>query len=117
MQFVMFIREGKDGLAALQSPEHAGRYLADWGRYAADLAGVGALRGGAGLQAPETGSLLRFQGSKPLVEDSHGFADEGAVSGFFVVEAPDQAAAVALAGQAPIAPGGTIEVRRALDRP
>ena len=117
MQFVMFIREGKDGLAARQIPEHAERYLGAWGRFAAELAESGALRGGAGLHAPETRSLIHFRNSSIFVEDTKMLAEQSDVSGFFLVEAPDQAAAVEFAKQAPIMAGGTIEVRRALDRP
>jgi hypothetical protein len=111
MKYTLIVHEGPQGLQQLQQSQHRGSYLGAWQAYASRLGQAGVLKGGAGLQLPSTATTLHF-GPKGIDAQDGPFADsKEQLNGFFVVEADDLDAALDLAKQAPLAPGGVIEVR------
>jgi len=67
---------------------------------------------GQGLDAPETATTVRVQDGKTLTTDGPFVELKEAVGGYFVYEADDLDAAIALAARIPAARlGGAIEVR------
>ena len=102
--------------AAYQAPatdeERAGR-VAEYAAWANDLAERGIVVEGEELAGPVESEML--DGRRGAIETGPGAPSGpvGTVSGYFVIEAPDQAAAVAIARTTPhLAHGGTVEVRR-----
>ena len=102
--------------AAYQAPatdeEHAGR-VAEYSAWANDLAERGIVVEGEELAGPVDSEML--DGRRGTIETGPGAPSGpvGTVSGYFVIEAPDQAAAVAIARTTPhLAHGGTVVVRR-----
>lgn len=102
--------------AAYQAPatdeEHAGR-VAEYAAWANDLAERGIVVEGEELAGPVDSEML--DGRRGAIETGPGAPSGpvGTVSGYFVIEAPDQAAAVAIARTTPhLAHGGTVVVRR-----
>ena len=102
--------------AAYQAPatdeERAGR-VAEYAAWANDLAEGGIVVEGEELAGPVESEML--DGRRGAIETGPGAPSGpvGTVSGYFVIEAPDQAAAVAIARTTPhLAHGGTVEVRR-----
>lgn len=97
------------GLRAEASPRGQD-YWAAWGRFAQVLTEAKAVRGGAPLRAAAQGQVF---GVTPVAS-----AAGPTLSGYFMIEAPDLAAASALAAQAPSAQrGGGAEVRAAYPAP
>jgi hypothetical protein len=74
--------------------------------------------GGAGLQPVDTATTVRLDNGTPLVTDGP-FADTKEVfGGYYLLEADDIDAAIALAARLPAARmGGSIEVRPVRERP
>ena len=102
--------------SAYQAPatdeELAGR-VAEYAAWANDLAERGIVVDGEELAGPVDSEML--DGRRGPIETGPGAPSGpvGTVSGYFVIEAPDQAAAVAVARTTPhLAHGGTVVVRR-----
>jgi hypothetical protein len=67
---------------------------------------------GLGLAQPETATTVRVENGKTLTTDGPFVAVKEALGGYFVFEADDLDAAIALASQVPAARlGGAVEVR------
>ena len=93
------------------APEQAGD-MADYGRFATDAAH--AIRGGAALHPTSTATTVRVRGGRggDVVTTDGPYAEGPEVlGGFFLLEADDLDAAVALAAQIPAAWHGAVEVR------
>jgi hypothetical protein len=67
---------------------------------------------GDGLQPPDTATTIRVAGGETLVTDGPFVETKEALGGFFLLEADDLDAAIALAAQVPAARlGGAVEIR------
>lgn len=117
MQYVLLIHEGQNGLSILEDSARAGPYYGAWGAYAKSLAEAGALAGGAGLQPPETATTLTLAGGSSTFREGRFAEGEKQLTGFFVINVVDLDAALDCAARAPIASGGSIEVRAAIPAP
>jgi hypothetical protein len=113
MQFALLIYNKPGALEALSDEERA----AVSARYWAIREEPGVV-GGAGLKGVETATTVRVQDGQTLVTDGP-FADTKEVfGGYYMFEADDLDAAIALAATIPAAQdGGAIEVRPVLERP
>ena len=117
MNHVLIVNEGEDGIAILRDPAKIGPYMGAWKAYADALMKAGVLTGGAQLQLPETATTLRMRGGKRVVQDGP-FADtKEQLGGFFIINVPNLDTALDWAARCPIAPGGVIEVRPAVQPP
>ena len=72
---------------------------------------------GVWMQPPETATTVRVQDGKTLTTDGPFVAVKEALGGYFVFEADDLDAAIAVAARIPAASmGGAIEVRPVVER-
>ncbi len=96
---------GKSGPASQQV---AGRHTA-FGRQ------LGARRlGGAGLAATSTATTVRTQAGAQTVHDGPVAEAKQQLGGFYLIEAPDLDAAIAIAGKVPLFQDGAVEIRALL---
>jgi hypothetical protein len=111
MQFALLIYTNPGAVEALSDEERA----AVSARYWAIREEPGVV-GGAGLKGVETATTVRVQDGQTLVTDGP-FADTKEVfGGYYMFEADDLDAAIALAATIPAAhDGGAIEVRPVLE--
>ena len=115
MQFALIIHEHPDELAKRNSPE-APAYWAAWSAYSAAVAAAGVMRGGAGLEPPETATTVTLAPGGHEVHDGP-FADsKEQLGGFYLIEVDTLDAALAWAAKLP-SPNGKIEVRPVLPPP
>ncbi len=117
MQYVMLIHQGTsptpqrpDEWATLTEDEQQQVY--------ADYGAVNATPGvtpGLGLQLPETATTVRVRDGRTLTTDGPFVETKEALGGYFVFEADDLDAAIALAARVPAARlGGAVEIRPVL---
>jgi hypothetical protein len=113
MQYALLIYEKPGAYDALTDEERQAVFARYWALR--DEPGV---LGGAGLKPPTTATTVRVQDGETLVTDGP-FADTKEVfGGYYLLEADDLDAAIALAAQVPAAlHGGAIEVRPVVERP
>lgn len=111
-QWLLLLYEDAAYLAPATDVER-GERVAEYAAWANDLAGRGIVVEGEELAGPVESEML--DGRRGAIETGPGAPSGpvGTVSGYFVIEASDQAAAVAIARTTPhLAHGGTVEVRR-----
>lgn len=113
MQFALLIYQGTtplpntDAWEALPADEQKKIYS----DYAA-LNSNDAVSPGLPLSLPSDAKTVRVEKGKPVAQDGPFLGAEGAVGGYLVFEADDEAAAVALASTIPAARhGGAVEIR------
>jgi hypothetical protein len=81
------------------------------GEFAMSLAGEGTLKGGAPLRpAGEARKVRTREGMRRVLDGPFAEAKE-VIAGYFVIDAPDMEAAVAIASRCPNAEFGSVEVR------
>lgn len=115
--FTLLIYESKADLAARTDPQKAPGYWAAYGGYAKQLTEAGILRGGTALPGnAETKTVTITQGQAQETDKPFATSDLE-LGGYFIIEAPDQAAAVAWAKKAPGLATGAIEVKRHFPNP
>jgi hypothetical protein len=88
-------------------------------RYNEELAKAGALLALDGLHPPSAATRLSFSrgGERPAVTDGPFTEAKELVGGYWIIQARSKEEAVELASRAPVAPGGTIEVRQIAEGP
>ncbi len=97
-------------------PEHADTMI-EYGRFGQDNSI--SITGGAVLQPTSTATVVRVQGARGgnVVTTDGPYAEtKEALTGFYLFDAPDLDAAVAIAAQIPAAWAGAVEVRPLLTR-
>ena len=115
--FTLLIYESKADLAARTDPQKAPAYWAAYGGFAQQLTEAGILRGGTALSGnAETKTVTITQGQAQETDKPFATSDLE-LGGYFIIEVPDQAAAVAWAKKAPGLATGAIEVKRHFPNP
>ena len=117
MQYVMLIHQGTsptpqrpDEWATLSEDEQQQVY-ADYG----EVNATPGVTPGLGLQLPETATTVRVRDGRTLTTDGPFVETKEALGGYFVFEADDLDAAIALAARVPAARlGGAVEIRPVL---
>jgi hypothetical protein len=110
MKYLCLAYEEERKLNELAQPEwHALRQ--ETLDYVAELQARGQLIDARPLQSARTASTVRVREGKPIVTDGPFAETKEQLGGFFLIEAPDLEAAVAIAAKWPSARLGTIEVR------
>ena len=113
MQYVALIYQGSTPLPGSPawddlSEDEQKQVYADYGA----LQSAPGVTPGLPLGLPEDATTVRVHDGKPLVTDGPFVGTKEAIGGFFVVEAEDLDAAIALAVRVPAARlGGAVEVR------
>jgi hypothetical protein len=102
---------GWDQLTAEQQTAGIAAYAA----FTDALTAAGALKGSGRLRPSATAKTVRLVGGKPKVMDGPFAESKEVFGGYFVIEAPDEAAALAWAARCPAAGHGAVEVRALWD--
>jgi hypothetical protein len=76
-----------------------------------------ARKGGAGLKGSNTATTIRSKGGARTVHDGPFAEGKEQLGGFYLVEAADLDAAIAIAKQLPVIEGGAVEIRPVLGGP
>ncbi len=106
MEFLLLIAD------AAGEPPRADVGVEDMGKFARELADLRVLRSAAGPLRPVAEAVrIRIEGGAPIVTDGPFAEAREVVGGYFVVEAPDRAAAIELAKRCPYTRAGRVEVR------
>lgn len=113
--FMILIHEDERAQAEL-APAETKRLIEAHSAYVKRLKEAGAYRDGERLRPSGEGRRVRARGDRTDVERGPFGADDRALAGYYHVEADDLAAAVALAGACPMAPGDTLDVRPVMKR-
>ncbi|WP_044558999.1 YciI family protein [Azospirillum sp. B4] len=88
------------------------------GQHMAFAGSLGAARvGGAGLAGTDSATTVRTTGGVKTVHDGPYAETKEQLGGFYLIEAPDLDAALAIARRVPLAANGAIEVRPLLETP
>ena len=92
----------------------AAKRAAYWGSFMPYMQAVreaGILAGGAGLEPPETATIVRIRDGKRLVQDGPYADTKEQLGGFFQINVPDLDTALEWAARYPAGPDGLVEVR------
>jgi hypothetical protein len=113
MQYLLLLHVEESGWARL-TPDERTAGMAAYGAYNAALEKAGALIS-TGRLAPSAGAVgVRTIGGRPVIMDGPFAETKEQVGGYYLIEAPDRAAALAWAQACPAAGHGTVEVRQVL---
>jgi hypothetical protein len=113
MNYTLLIYEDLDVFATVRTdPKKRLPYHNGWMKYRQALVEAGVLVGGAGLQAPDTGSTVRLRGNKGRVQDGPYADTKEQLGGYWVIDVPDLETAQHWAQRCLAEAGGAaIEVR------
>jgi len=95
----------------VRSPEDTRQAYADTAAFNAELQAAGSWVFGGGLQPPATAKVVRVRDGVLSRTDGPFAEGKEQIGGFWIVEAPDLAAALALAERASVACREPVEVR------
>lgn len=108
MQFMLILSEDPDLIVTDDDRELAVQRV---GEYAMGLLGDGVLTGGSPLHPIGEAKKIRTRDGVRRVLDGPFAESKEVIAGYFLIEAPDVAAAVAIAARCPNAEFGSVEVR------
>jgi hypothetical protein len=110
MRYLILLHVDESGWTRLTAAERA-RGMEAYGAFDQALAGAGALVASGRLTPSLASTQIRTIGGKAVAMDGPYAETKEQVGGFYLIEAPDRAAALAWAQQCPAAGHGTVEVR------
>lgn len=114
MHYMIVFQETDADFAKRNDPKEAPAYWGAWSAYVGAVQASGTMISGAGLQAPETGNVVRVREGKRQVQDGP-FADTREhLAGFFVIDVPSLDVALDWAARAPSSATGSTHVRPVL---
>jgi hypothetical protein len=108
MQFMLILSEDPDLIATEDDRKLAVQRV---GEYAVGLLGDGVLTGGSPLHPISEARKVRTRDGVQRVLDGPFAESKEVIAGYFLIEAPDVGAAVAIASRCPNAEFGSVEVR------
>jgi len=108
VEFMLVLYEDPESVATEQQRKEAVQRV---GEYAMGLVGDGTLKGGAPLHPVAEAKKVRTRDGTQRVLDGPFAEAKEVIAGYFVIEAPDIASAVAIAARCPNAEFGSVEVR------
>jgi hypothetical protein len=111
MQYAILFYEENQVFAERNHPEKSANYWGAWGSYVKALEDSGIVRGGAGLQGPETATYVSLKNGKRHVQDGPYADTKEQLGGFFVIEVPHLDAALEWAAKSPATGRGRVEIR------
>ena len=112
MKYVLMIYETPGAFEARSGKDQAAFWGA-WRAYAEALKDAGVMTGGSGLEPPAAGTTVRFEKGESTIEDGPYAETKEQLGGFFIIDVPDDQAALAWAKRCPVGTGA-VEVRPAL---
>lgn len=113
MKYLLLIYGEEDGLTPTEYEE----CYAESTHLAQELHAAGQFVAAAPLHHTSTATSVRIRDGKRLVTDGPFAETHEQLGGFFMVEAPDLDAALAIAARIPMARKGTVEVRPVVEIP
>lgn len=109
MEFMLILSEDPELVATAEQRQLAVQQV---GEYAMGLVGDGVLKGGAPLHPVAEAKKVRIRDGRQRVLDGPFTESKEVIAGYFVIEASDLDAAVAIAARCPNALFGSVEVRQ-----
>jgi hypothetical protein len=110
MQYLLLIYRNEAELSKM-TPEDRQKMSAEYGTYTQSIVQSGHFKAGDGLQPTTTATTVRVREGKTLTTDGPFAETREQLGGYYLVEAKDLDAAIALAARIPGARDGSIEVR------
>jgi hypothetical protein len=108
MEFMLILSEDPELVA---TPEQREQAFGRVGEYAMGLIGDGVLKGGSPLHPVTQAKKIRIRDGKTRILEGPFAESKEVIAGYFLIEAPDLDAAVAIAAKCPNAEFGSVEVR------
>jgi len=108
MEFMLILAEDPELVATDEQRADAVQRV---GEFAMGLVGEGVLKGGSPLHPVEEARKVRTREGRQRVLDGPFAESKEVIAGYFIIEAPDLDAAVAVAARCPNAEFGSVEVR------
>jgi hypothetical protein len=87
------------------------QFFAEVAAFNAELEASGALKFAGGLQPPSTAKTIDPASGEPIVLDEPFVVADSYVGGFWIIDVPDEAAAIEVTKRAATLLGGRLEVR------
>lgn len=113
MRYLLLLHVDESGWAELTAAEQA-EGMATYTRYNEALAAAGALVSTGRLASSADAMGIRTIGGKPVTLDGPFAETKEQIAGYYLIDAPDAAAALDWARRCPAAGHGTVEVRQVL---
>jgi hypothetical protein len=110
MQFLLLIYDAEADWVKM-SPADQAKMYEDYGRFTNEIKQNGNHLAGHQLQPIATATTVRVRNGKRLTTDGPFAETKEQLGGFYMIEAKDQAEAIAIAERIPSAKVGSIEVR------
>jgi hypothetical protein len=113
VNYTILIYENAADFAVRNDPDQRKReaYWAVWPAYTQVLKDAGVFVGGAGLQPPETATVLRLGSNERHVQDGPYADTKEQLGGFYIIDVPDQQTALDWAARCPAGTQRVVEVR------
>jgi hypothetical protein len=108
MEYLLLIYEGEKRWEGLSKPEIE-KEMGEYGAFGEEFAGT--IKGGNALQPTSTATTVRVRDGKRLTTDGPFAETKEQLGGYYLIDAPDLDAAIAVAEKIPGARSGSIEVR------
>jgi hypothetical protein len=117
MQYLILIYDEETANPSPEPPDPAvsGEILGQYNAYTEMLKSTGAFVAGEALRPVTTATTIREKDGQTIVTDGPFAETKEGLGGFYLIQAPDLDAAIALAAQCPGARYGSIEVRPVVD--
>jgi hypothetical protein len=110
MQYLLLIYRNEAELGRM-TPEDRQKMSAEYGTYTQSIIASGNFKAGDGLQPTTTATTVRVRDGKTLTTDGPFAETREQLGGYYLVDAKDLDAAIAMAARIPGARDGSIEVR------
>ena len=110
MQYLLMIYRSEAELGKM-SPTERKQMTAEYGAFTQSIIQSGHFKAGDGLQPSTTATTVRVREGKVLTTDGPFAETREQLGGYYLVEAKDLDAAIALAARIPGARDGSVEVR------
>jgi hypothetical protein len=109
MQYALLIYEDESAFGPTKNSPELQQLI---GRHMTFSKDLGAARlGGSGLKGTSSATTVRTSGGKQAVHDGPFAETKEQLGGFYLIDAPDLDAAIAIARRVPLMKDGAIEVR------
>lgn len=110
MQYICLIYSDGEAQKNFSEEEH-GAYMGAYFDFTQQIIQSGNFKAGEALHPTETATSVRVRDGKVLTTDGPFAETKEFLGGFYLIEAPDLDAAIAIAARIPTAKHGTIEIR------
>jgi hypothetical protein len=110
MQYLLMIYRNEAELGGMTAADRQ-KMMADYGAFTQSIIQSGNFKAGDGLQPTSTATTVRVRDGKTLTTDGPFAETREQLGGYYLVEAKDLDAALAIAARIPGAKTGSVEVR------